>query len=602
VNRLWQNASVRAVDQVLPERIEAAAGPGPAPPRRRADLWAYLSYLCWGVVVLGQLWLNPSGRVLSSNDDDHGFFLFVAAHGERVVFHGANPFFSDRLNVPDGVNMMANTSVLALSLPFAPVTHWFGPGVTVVLLLTLGLAGTAAAWYRVLSRHLVRSRLAAWVGGAWCGFCPALVGHANGHVNFVSQFVVPFLIWQVFRLREPGRILRGGVIVGLLIVLQVFLNEETLLFTAISLAVFVVVWAAMRWRAALAVAGRFLAGLGVAAGVAGVLLAYPLWFQFAGPGSYAGQPFPPDQYVTDLLSIGAYSRQALAGNGAIARALSVSATEENTFFGLPLVILLGIAVRMLWRSVFARAVAITAVVLLVMSMGPRLQVAKHLTAIRLPFGLVSHVPIVDLVSVTRFAMVTATLVGVLLAMAVDRAGEYPRRRRVAFGVALAVALVPVIPKPLPVVAADPLPPFIAEGTWRSYVPAGRTLVTVPLPEVTSGRAGMRWIALTHLAYASPRGYFMGPADPPADRTGSWHAPPRFTSNLLWRVREYGRVPRITAVDRQAFAADLVYWRAGVVVLVPDSRNGPALLATLTALFGRPPQQVGGVQLWVPPPG
>jgi hypothetical protein len=570
--------------------------------RRLTDLWAYASYLVLGFVVLSQLWLSPSARVLASNDDDHGFFMFVMAHGERVLFHGANPLFDDRMNVPDGVNMMANTTVLALSVPFAPVTHFFGTGVSVVLLLTLGLAGTAAAWYWVLSRHVVRSRRAAWIGAAWCGFCPALVGHANGHINFVSQFVVPFLVWQVIRLREPGRIVRGGVVLGLLIVLQVFINEETLLFTAISLTIFLRLYAAMRWRAAVEAAPRFAAGLVVAAVLSGALLAYPLWFQFAGPGSYHGQPFPPDEYVTDLLSIGAYARQSLAGNGAIARGLSVSPTEENTFFGLPLLVMLVIAVIMLWRSVVARATAITALVLLVMSMGPTLQVAKQDTGIPLPFGLVSHVPIIDLVSVTRFAMATATLVGVLLALAADRIGDYPHRRRVAFWVGLTVALVPVIPKPLPVVAADPLPPFIAEGMWHAYVPAGRTLVTVPLPEVTTGRTGMRWAALTKLAYESPRGYFMGPANPPAVATGSWNAPPRFTSDLLWRVREYGQVPAVNDADRAAFAADLKFWRAGVVVLVPDSRNGPQLLTTLTALFGRAPQVVGGVQLWVPPSG
>ena len=81
------------------------------------------------MLVLIQLWLDPNGRVLASNDDDHGFFLFVMQHGERVLFHGDNPLFTDRINVPDGVNMMANTSVLAVSLPLAPVTHLLGPGV-----------------------------------------------------------------------------------------------------------------------------------------------------------------------------------------------------------------------------------------------------------------------------------------------------------------------------------------------------------------------------------------------------------------------------------------------------------------------------------------
>src|SRR5919112_2865163 len=239
---------MRAVDQI----DERAAPPvaetlTPAPSVRLREAGAYLSFLALGVLVLIQLWISPNGRVLSANDDDHGVFLFMLAHGERVIFHGDNPLFSGRLNSPDGVNMMANTSILALSLPLAPVSHFLGVGVAVAVLLTLGLAGTAAAWYRVLSRHLVRSRRAAWIGGLWCGFCPAMVSHANGHVNFVSQFVVPFMVWQVLRPREPGRAVRGRVVLGLLITLQGFINEEVLLFTALTMGVFVIAWAAMAW-------------------------------------------------------------------------------------------------------------------------------------------------------------------------------------------------------------------------------------------------------------------------------------------------------------------------------------------------------------------
>ena len=588
---------MHAADEVARERAAAPAEPAAEQPRRRADLWALLSYLSLAVLVLIQLWLDPAGRVLASNDDDHGFFLFAMQHGERVLFHGDNPLFSDRINVPDGVNMMANTSVLAVSLPLAPVTHFLGPGVALVLALTLGLAGTAAAWYWLLSRHLVTSRVAAWLGGVWCGFAPTMVSHANGHVNFVSQFVVPFLVWQVLRQREPGRVWRGGVTLGLLIVLQVFVNEEVLLFTALSLAVFVVAYVAMARRRALRDARHFLAGLGVAAVVALILLAYPFYFQFNGPGSYQGQPFLPDKFVTDLLSLGAFARQSLAGNTQVARWLSASVTEENTFYGPVGLVMIVVASAVLWRrSVAARAAAIAGFVLLVVSMGPWLQVAKRKTSIPLPFGLISHVPIIDLVSVTRFAMASTAIAGVLLALATDRLRELPRRRRRWFRIGLALALVPLAPKPLPVVAADPLPAFLTQGTWRQYVTGDRTLVPVPLPEVTTGRAGMRWLALSGLEFRTPRGYFMGPAGPPGDRTGSWNAPRRFTSDLLWRVREYGETPDLTAVDRSRITADLIFWRAAVVVLVPHSRNGDALLATLTSALG-PPRPVGGVEIW-----
>jgi hypothetical protein len=587
---------VPAVEEVLDKPDLSVEAVPEMPTRGYFDALAPITYLALGVLVLIQLWISPSARVLASNDDDHGFFSFVLAHGERVLFHGANPLFSDRLNVPDGVNMMANTTVLALSLPMAPVTHFLGVGVSVVLLLTLGLAGTAFAWYWVLSRHLVRSRVAAWIGGLWCGFAPAMVSHANGHINFVSQFVVPFIVWQVLRLREPGRVVRGGITLGLLVVLQVFINEETLLFTALTLGVFAVAYAAFAWQTVLGYARRFAAGLAVAAATALVPLAYPLWFQFAGPQSYSGQPFEPGKFVTDLLALGAYARQSLAGNGVIARALSVSPTEDNTFFGLPLLVMIAVSVVLLWRNLAARAAAITAGVLLIVSMGPELRVGGHDTGIPLPFALISHVPIIDLVSVTRFGMVPATIIGVLLALAADRAPLLPRRRRIAFWIGLAVAIVPVLPKPLPVVAADPLPPFIAEQQWRRYVPEGRTLVTVPLPEVTTGRAGMRWFALSGLDYSVPRGYFMGPAGPD-DRTGSWNAAPRPTSDLLRIAGAYGRMPVLTDADRRSAIADLTYWRAAVVVLVPGTPNHDLLESVVTRLLGTAPSDVGGVRLW-----
>jgi hypothetical protein len=586
---------VSAVDEI----IEKPVAPPPAAkitPHRRGDLFALLSYAVLAVVVMFQLWRDPNGRVLSANDDDHGFFLFVMAHGERVLFHGENPFFTGRMNVPDGVNMMANTSVLALSLPAAPITHFFGAGVSVVLLLTLGLGGTAAAWYWVLSRHLVKSRLAAWVGGLWCGFAPALVSHANGHINFVSQFVIPFIVWQVLRLREPGRHWRGGIILGLLVVLQVFINEEVLLFTALALGVFVLAYACMTPRRAMGEARQFLAGVGVAAGTALVLLIYPLWWQFAGPGNYQGQPFTPDEFATDLLSIGAFARQSLAGNAAVTRHLSVSPTEDNTFFGPFGLVMIVVSVVVLWRQVAARAAAIAAILLLIVSMGPHLKIANWESPIPLPFGLLTHLPIFELVSVTRFAMVAATIAGVLLAIATDKMRVAPQRKRRLFQVGLVLALVPLLPKPLPVIGADPVPAFLTGDDWKPYVAGGRSLVPVPLPEVTVGRTAMRWFALTGEEFTVPRGYFMGPENPPDDRTGSWNAPRRYTSTLLTNVRANGRVPELTAAAKQRILADLTFWRAGVVVLVPNSRNGDALLATLTEALGKP-TFVGGVQVW-----
>jgi hypothetical protein len=592
---VWQNAPVRLMEETA---TSPAAASRPALRRPRwVDVAVPLGYLVLAGFVLGRLWADPAGRVLTSNEDDHGVFLAFVAHGERVMFHGAHPLLAGQLNVPDGVNMMANTSILALTLPLAPVTHWFGAAVTVVLLLTLGLAGTAAAWYAMLARHVVRSRAAAAVGGLWCGFAPTMVSHANGHINFVSQFVVPFLVWRALRLREPGRAVRNGAALGALIVLQVFINEEILLFTALGLGVFVLAHAAWDRAAARAAWRPMLAGLAVAAGVSAVPLAYPLWFQFFGPGHYRGLPFSPGEFVTDLLAHGAYARRSIAGNEAIAQRLSFSATEDNAFFGLPLLIVLAVAGVLLWRSVAARATIVVGLVFVVFGLGPNLHVAGRNTGIPLPFWLVRHVPILDLVTVTRFTMIAAAVVGVVLALALDRMRAVgSARARLAFGAAVTAALLPVTPTPLPVRDAAPLPAFVADGLWRQYVPAGRAVVPVPLPEVTSGRSTMRWIGLTNLAFPVPRTYFMGPRRPPADLTGNWSAPARPTADLLNWATNTGRMPYIGPQQRAEARADLVFWRAAVVVLGEHPAE-EVLRRTVTDLLGRQPQRVGDVWLW-----
>jgi hypothetical protein len=96
----------------------------------------YGLYLVAAVAVLHHLWADPSGVVVRDNPPDQIQFEWFLTNGANAIVHGGNPLFTDRLNAPYGVNLMANTSVLALALPLAPVTLVFGAGVTFVVLST----------------------------------------------------------------------------------------------------------------------------------------------------------------------------------------------------------------------------------------------------------------------------------------------------------------------------------------------------------------------------------------------------------------------------------------------------------------------------------
>ena len=78
-----------------------------------------------------------------------------------------------------GANLAVNTSMVVVGGLLTPVTLTLGAPVSFLVVLTLNLILTPYAWYHVLSRHLVRTREAAVLGGLFCGYAPGMVSHGN---------------------------------------------------------------------------------------------------------------------------------------------------------------------------------------------------------------------------------------------------------------------------------------------------------------------------------------------------------------------------------------------------------------------------------------
>ncbi|MEV5769026.1 DUF2079 domain-containing protein [Micromonospora sp. NPDC052213] len=598
--------------------------PSPAsPPRvvrdRRADLIVALVALALAVWVTSGLWRDPNVRAITVNSSDQALFEWLLAFGGHAVTHGDDPLFTHLVNVPDGVNLAVNTSITVYAVVFAPLTYLIGPPATFLVILTLNLAATALAWYWLFSRHLARSPLAAAVGGLFIGFSPGMVSHANAHLNWTAGWLVPLLVWRTFALRRSRRPLRDGAILGALVAVAFSIAAEGLFFTALALGVFVAVWAlhpAHRAEAR-AVLPTFLRGLGVTAVVAGVLLAYPLWLHFAGPQRFHGTGFDAVIHSEDVVAFGAYPRRSLAGEVGLGTRLAPNPTEENSFFGIPLLLLVVACFVALWRRADAGrratlwALGVTAVVFTVLSFGPEAKVDGHRADLPMPFDLLGHLPVMNAALPARLALVVAPVIGVLLAYTVDRLrAEPPRRRpaRLAWWAGFAVALVPLLPTPLLTIEREPIPRFITAGTWREYVSPGGVLTPVPLT-LDVYPDGQRWqaYALAHRQgeFAIPSGFFLGPGGP--DGRGRIGPPPRPFSAMLDEAGRSGLVPIITEGSIQEAHADLRHWRIETVVLADEVHGAKwpvdeeAVRRTVTALLG-PPERVDDVWLWRVPQG
>nr|WP_199435124.1 glycosyl transferase [Qaidamihabitans albus] len=568
-----------------------------------ADAAALLGFAVAAFLIYRPLWMDLERGYLSSSVQDQNMWEWFFAVTAHSVANLENPLSSTLQNFPLGVNLMSNTVMLGVGVPLTPVTLAFGPTVTWALALTGGLAGTAAAWYWVLSRHIVRTRIGSAVGGAFCAFAPPIISHANAHPNFVVLFVLPLIVLWLLKLARGERPVRNGVILGLLLAYQVFLGEEPLLIAATTLLVFAGVYALSRPEETLERARPLGIGLGVAAGVALVLVAFPLWWQFSGPQSYS--TLEHGFVGNDAAAFTTFATESVAANAEAAKDLSLNRTEENAFFGWPLVILMVVVTVWLWRVAAARAVAVAMFAMAWLSMGVLLVVDGTATSIPGPWLLLFDRPLFDSVLESRFALGCVPAIGILLAMGTERAlrlgGNVPEWRltwRVVWFGALVLALVPIAPTELRVGERDVAPAFFTGGLWRDHIEQGGSLVVAPLPDTGDAEA-LHWQVEAGFGFALVEGYFVGPG---TDGRGRYGALRRPTSELLEEADESGTVPQITAEDRAAAAEDLRYWRADAVVVRAHAGADP-VRRTVELLLGRAGQVIGGVHLWDlrPPP-
>jgi hypothetical protein len=612
-------ATLAPAESVDPPAVREAASHG-----RWGWLWhlgVLLLCLGMGYWVMSGLWADPYRHGVSYIPGDQAFFEWLLGYGIQIIEHGVDPYFTDLMNAPIGVNLAANTSVTVFAVVFAPLTMLAGPQVSYVTILTLNLAGTAFGWYLLLARYAVRYRAAAAIGGLFCGFAPGWISHANGHLNWTAGWIAPLLLWWVFKLRDSRRWLLIGLLLGVLMAIGFSIAAELLFDAALAIAVFVIAWSCSRgtWATVRAAALRTLGALGVSAVVAGALLAYPLYMHFAGPQAFDGTGYDQRHYVEDAAAYFNYPFRSVAGYFGFQRGdLASNQTEGTSFFGAPLLLLSVVGAVLAWwradraRKATVRALTIVGLIFAVLSLGPRLNwFNEEFREIPLLYAAVRYWPIFNAALPARMALVVVCVIGALLALLADRLLSVPHRpvwSRVVWITAFAAALVPIVPTPILTRERSAEPRFIADGTWKNYVSDGGVMSSLPYA-ASSAPDAQRWAAYTMARggaqFRIPDGYFLGPGGP--NGTGRVGALPRRTDWMFLRAATTGFVDDIDNFDRDRVREDLAYWNVQAL-FIPEQITGKdgmlfrnALVVTMTDLFG-PPEQVQDVLLWRIRPG
>jgi hypothetical protein len=513
----------------------------------------------------------------------------------------------------------------------APLTLLFGPQLSLTVLLTLGFAGSATAMFAVLRRWQAGVPGAA-LGAAVYGFSPALVHSAIGHYDLQFAVLPPLIVDVVLALatgRTSAR--RGGLWLGLLATAQLFITEEILFDTGLAAALLLIVMAASRPREVPRRLAALASGVGVAACVLGVIAGYPLWVQFFGPLHQAGSPFTTDFFKNDLSGFVVPSSYLLfhtAGSAADALRFQGQLPEYLAYLGWPLIVVLVAGTIRFWRRLPVRACAVACFVLVVFSLGGTLLASGHEHAwLKLPWYWLQSLPVLSAALPDRFSILADGAAAAVLALSADAAisalARFASRRVPALARGsrpavvvmslAALAVLPIVPRPLPAAAATPVPSGWSAAIAALHLPAQATVLTVPVPMSTFTEP-LRWQADTGQPATLVGGYFMGPAwNGHAYTDGNGLPQAGRYLNVLWAesgaglpTSLTGRTPasanpaspgyvRIEAVDAKRMLAQIAAWHVSAVVAV-TLRNS-ILGHYLVNLLGPPSVVVGDVMAW-----
>jgi hypothetical protein len=363
-----------------------------------------------------------------------------------------------------------------------------------------------------------------------------------------------------------------------------------------------------------AAVGPAIRGVAVAVGVAAVVLAYPIWFGFAGPQHYSGATWPQAfQFSTHLSYFLAPTplqlfRPVLGATGA--SAYQYSSLLEGAYLGLGVLAVLAVLVWVCRRSPQVRLAAALGVIAAVLSFGSHADVGGK--SVPMPFLFLAKLPMLSDIIPVRFSVATAACVAAILAFALDRIHrgdvQWPnllrgtrsanwRATAVLAAVFLVVGLTWLPALPFASQSVQKLPAAVV-----STLPAGDPLVlTYPYP-LTAADSAMVWQAEAGFHFRLSGVYAMVPQSdgPPAAQAPLLH--PAAVQEYL-AVEEVGAksdYPRPSPnVDMVAEVKDFVArQRVDAVVVSLSATNAARVRDVFTRALGPPRLTSGGFELWV----
>lgn len=580
--------------------------------RRALPTAVVATYLVLGLVAYWPVLPGITHRLFGGTADYvlSAWFIGWVPH---AIAHGLNPFFTNSMFVPKGVNLAQNTESPLLGLIGAPLTEAFSPLVTTNVLMVLAMPVSATAAFLVLRKWKVWVPGAA-LGGLLYGFSPYMVGQGSDHLVFTFVPIPPFIALTIVSiLQRKGSPWRLGIQLGLLVVAQYFISQEVLVDVAI-LTFAALVCVAVRYPQRIQKMGRAMVRpVLVALPVIAALLAYPAWMLVAGPQHSTARAYPVENpYTNDLLSffvpgplqhvslgMRALGDSLMAGPYATRFGpllIGSNPDEFGGYIGALVLVLVGVLVWRARRSSRMQLASALFLVAAVLSLGPYLIIDARSTHLPLPFLPLAHIPLVEDVLPARFSLEVIGCLAAMIAFGLDDMHNHrPRPKwltsRVFAGAPVGALVVTQLPQwPYSTKQGSTMPTAL-----RTTIPASDP-VTITFPYLTYAfLQPMEWQMDSGYAFRLLGGY----AHTPNGTGPSLMSPPGLQRFLTWQafIGNHGPPlplgPALVSVTRTTLSK---YDVGMVIVYRSESGSGPVIKLFNEAL-GPPNFSTGQFSMW-----
>jgi len=381
-------------------------------------LWALSIYAAISVLFVDRALLGHLSDYYIGRETDPPMFMWYIRWWRYALDHRINPFLTDLLWAPLGINLAWTTCVPLPSLISIPLQLTVGEPATYNIIVTL-MAPLAAFAAFLLCRRVTGAFWASVLGGYIFGFSPYMLGQVLAHLHMVAVFPAPLIaLIALKRLDDEISAARFAVMLAGLLVTEFLCSVE--LFATITLVGgFSLLLALVLFNSDVRIRLRRLIIPIVGGYLISTAILSPYFYYLFAFGRPSGPIWPPSNFCADLIGFLVPRHTIWWGSAdfatAISRRFAGDIMENGDYLGVVLIVFVEIFRRRFWPTPAGRFLTILFLAIIIAAIGPNLHIAG-VQGPPMPWAIFQHLPLIENILPVRFMMYAFLVVAVMAAM------------------------------------------------------------------------------------------------------------------------------------------------------------------------------------------